>query len=85
MDTFLVYFIFSVKLFVCSVACELVNDIAFNMQKGHQNDVVVMDFAKAFDKLLTTDCFTNCHLMGLWKYLGLDRFFSLRKIAESCP
>ena len=30
---------------------EIVNDIAFNMQKGHQNDVVVMDFAKAFDKV----------------------------------
>ena len=29
---------------------EFVNDIAFIMQKGHQNDVVVMDFAKAFDK-----------------------------------
>ena len=27
------------------------------MQKDSQNDVVVMDFAKAFDiKLLTTDC-----------------------------
>ena len=33
------------------------------MQKGHQNDVVVMDFAKAFDKVLTTNCFTNCHLI----------------------
>ena len=44
---------------------EFVNGIAFNMQKGHQNDAVVMDFAKAFDKVLTTDCFTNCHLMGL--------------------
>ena len=30
---------------------EFVNDIAFNMQKGHQNDVVVMGFAKAFDKV----------------------------------
>ena len=30
---------------------EFVHDIAFNMQKGHQNDVVVMDFAKAFDKV----------------------------------
>ena len=30
---------------------EFVNGIAFNMQKGHQNDVVVMDFAKAFDKV----------------------------------
>ena len=30
---------------------EFVNDIAFNKQKGHQNDVVVMDFAKAFDKV----------------------------------
>ena len=30
---------------------ELVNYIAFNMHKGHQNDVVVMDFAKAFDKV----------------------------------
>ena len=30
---------------------EFVHDIAFNMQKGHQNDVIVMDFAKAFDKV----------------------------------
>ncbi|MCG7878229.1 MAG: reverse transcriptase family protein [Candidatus Thiodiazotropha endolucinida] len=30
---------------------EFVHDIAFNMQKGIQNDVVVMDFAKAFDKV----------------------------------
>ena len=30
---------------------EFVNDIAFNMQKGHQNDVVVIDFAKAFDRV----------------------------------
>ena len=30
---------------------EFVNDIAFNMQKGHQNDVGVMDFAKACDKV----------------------------------
>ena len=30
---------------------ECVYDKAFNMQKGHKNDVVVMDFAKAFDKV----------------------------------
>ena len=30
---------------------EFVNGIAFIMQKGHQNDVVVMDFAKALDKV----------------------------------
>ena len=30
---------------------EFIHDIAFNMQKGVQNDVVVMDFAKAFDKV----------------------------------
>ena len=29
---------------------EFVHDMSFNMQKGHQNDVV-MDFAKAFDKV----------------------------------
>ena len=29
---------------------EFVHYIAFNMQKGHQNDVVVMDFATAFNK-----------------------------------
>ena len=28
-----------------------VHDIAFSIHKGHQNDVVVMDFAKAFDKV----------------------------------
>ena len=33
---------------------EFVHDIAFNVQKGHQNDVVVMDFAKAFDKVAHT-------------------------------
>ena len=43
---------------------ESVNDIAFNMQKGHQNDVVVMSL-KHLIKLLTTDCFTNCNPMGL--------------------
>ena len=30
---------------------EFVHDIAFNMQKGIQNDIVVMDFARAFDKV----------------------------------
>ena len=30
---------------------EFIHDIAFNMQKGVQNDVAVMDFAKAFDKV----------------------------------
>ena len=30
---------------------EFVHDIAFNMQKGIQNGVVVRDFAKAFDKV----------------------------------
>ena len=44
---------------------EFVNDIAFNMQKGHQNVVVVEISLKLSIKLLTTDCFTNCHLMGL--------------------
>ena len=30
---------------------EFIHDIAFNMQAGVQNDVVIMDFAKAFDKV----------------------------------
>ena len=30
---------------------EFVHGIAFNQQKGVQNDVVEMDFAKAFDKV----------------------------------
>ena len=30
---------------------EFVHDIAYNMQEGIQNDVVVMDLAKAFDKV----------------------------------
>ena len=30
---------------------EFVHDTAYNMQEGIQNDVVVMDFAKAFDKV----------------------------------
>ena len=34
-----------------SQVIEFVNGIAFNVQKGHQNDVVVMDFAKALDKV----------------------------------
>ena len=59
-----------VKKFSCeSQLIEFVHDIAFNMQKGHQNDVVVMDFAQALTKLLTTDCFTNCHPMGLREIL----------------
>ena len=43
---------------------EFIHDIAFNTQKGIQNDVVVMDFAKAFDKVAQIDCFTNYHHMG---------------------
>ena len=30
---------------------EFVHDIAFNLQAGVQNDAVMMDFAKAFDKV----------------------------------
>ena len=30
---------------------EFVRDIAFNIQEGIQSDIVVMDFAKAFDKV----------------------------------
>ena len=30
---------------------EFIHDIAFNMQAGVRNDVVVMDFARAFDKV----------------------------------
>ena len=33
------------------------------MQEGIQNDVVVMDFAKAFDKVAHNRLFTNCHHM----------------------
>lgn len=40
---------------------EFVHDIAFNMQKGLQNDVVVI---KRLIKLLTTDFSTNYQLMG---------------------
>ena len=50
---------------------EFVHDIAFNMQKGHQNGVVVMDFAKAFDKVAHNRLFYKlssygkyCHLKG---------------------
>ena len=43
---------------------EFANDIAFNMQKGHQNDVVVMDFAKAFDKVAHNRLFYK--LSSLW-------------------
>ena len=39
---------------------EFVNDIAFNVQKGHQNDL-----AKALDKVAHNRLLTNCHLMGL--------------------
>ena len=60
---------------------EFVHDIAFNMQKGVQNDVVVMDFAtKAFDKVAH-----NRLLFKLSSYgVKGDRFFPLREISESC-
>ena len=30
---------------------EFMDELTANMEKGHQTDVVVMDFAKAFDKV----------------------------------
>ena len=44
---------------------EFVNDIAFNMQKGHQNDVVVIDFAKAFDKVAHNRLFYKLSSYGV--------------------
>ena len=48
---------------------EFVLDIAFHMQKGHQNDVAEMDSAKAFDKVAHNNYFTNCHPMRLREIL----------------
>ena len=58
---------------------EFVHDIAFNMQEGIQNDVVVMDFAKAFDKV----ALQTVIIWGRGKYFGMDRLFSLWQISES--
>ena len=50
---------------------EFVHDIAFNMQKGHQNDVVVMDFAKAFDKVAHNRLLYKLSSYGVnWNTLG---------------
>ena len=65
---------------------EFVHDIAFNMQKGHQNNVVVMDFAKAFDKVAHNRLLYKLSSYGVkGNTLGLDRVFSLWKISASCP
>ena len=60
------------------------------MQKDSQNDVIVMDFAKAFDiKLLTTDC---CYKLSSYRVKGntlgwIGSFFvkSLWQVSEGCP
>ena len=38
---------------------EHVHDLAKNMSKGHQTDVSVLDFAKAFDKVDLSDCYNS--------------------------
>ena len=60
---------------------------AFNMQKGIQNDVAVIDFAKAFDKVAQ-----NRSLYKLPSYevkgntLGwIGSFLSGRSISKCCP
>ena len=62
---------------------EFVNDIAY-MQKGRQNDVVVMDFAKAFDKVAHNRLLYKLSSYGVkGNTLGWIGSFSLRKITES--
>ena len=58
---------------------EFVNDIAFNMQTGLQNDVVVIDFAKAFDKVAHNRLLYNLStsfLSGISQKVVLERKFS---------
>ena len=36
------------------------------MNHGHkQTDLIIMDFAKAFDKVHTGGYYTNCNIMGI--------------------
>ena len=66
---------------------EFVHDVAYNMQEGIQNDVVVMDFAKVFDKVAhnRSIALQTVIIWGKGKYFGMDRFFSLWQISEGCP
>ena len=44
---------------------EFVHDIAYNMQEGIQRNVVVMDFAKAFDKVAHNQLFYKLSSYGV--------------------
>ena len=64
---------------------EFVHDIAFNLQKCVQNDVVVMDFAKAFDKVAQNRLLYELSSYGV-KGNTLGRIGSfLGGRSQSCP
>ena len=64
---------------------EFVHGIAFNMQAGVENDVVVMDFAKAFDKVAHKRLLYKLSSYGVkGNTLGWIGF-SLWKITACCP
>ena len=41
---------------------EFVDDISKNLQEGQQTDILILDFAKAFDKIIAYS-YTNCSIM----------------------
>ena len=63
---------------------EFVHDIAFNLQKGVQNDVVVMEFVKAFDKVAHNRLLYKLSSYGVKENIGLDKFFSYWELSKSC-
>ena len=46
---------------------EFVDDISKNLQEGHQSDILIMDFAKAFDKV------NHSLLIHKLEYYGIDQ------------
>ena len=60
---------------------EFVEELHHNIQRGHQTDVVVMDFAKAFDKVCHTRLLYKLHWYGVWSQTleWIRSFLSCRK------
>ena len=47
----------------------LVDELLKGMQSGKQTDLILLDFRKAFDKVVMRNCSLNCitmELMGGW-------------------